>query len=216
MVAEGMKKMKGYKLVNQGLTTHGGYQWTVGEKHKAIGEGKGLCSDGFFHFYPSLSLAVLMNTAHANFDNPRAFECEVDGEIIHESLKSGAKIMTLTSEVEVPVFTRRQSVFFALRCAEEGARVTGFFLPKAWCNWAEKFKKNESTADEACTAAEVAGMRTTAWAAAESAAASEMETSEIWTAKAANAAASESWATMEKINFVALAEEAYNFERIDT
>jgi len=63
--------MKRYKLTDQNLQTHGGYQWVVGEWHKATGDGKALCTDGWLHCYDSPELAVLLNPIHAGIENPR-------------------------------------------------------------------------------------------------------------------------------------------------
>ena len=55
------------------------------------GWGKPLCTAGFIHFYRDPLLAILMNPIHANFAKLRLWECEVQGEVIHEPLKSGAR-----------------------------------------------------------------------------------------------------------------------------
>ena len=57
--------MKGYKLTNQEMQTHNGFQWELGEWQETSGEG-GLCGPGWLHYYSDPLLAVLLNPIHAD------------------------------------------------------------------------------------------------------------------------------------------------------
>ena len=61
--------MQAYKLLNQNMTSFGGYPWRLGRREDitATGEPK-LCSRTVFHAYASDLLAGLMNPVHANIE----------------------------------------------------------------------------------------------------------------------------------------------------
>ena len=103
-----------YKLTDQAMQTHRGYQWTLGEPRQTSGGGD-LCSRGWLHAYTDPLLAVLLNPIHANFSDPRLFkgtgtrECREDN-----GLKVGYTSIVLTEEMPLPEVTLEQRVRFAI------------------------------------------------------------------------------------------------------
>lgn len=108
-----------YKLTDANLCTHGGYQWTLGEKRSTDGRGD-LCGPGFLHFYLDPLLAVMLDPIHANIGGAaRLFRAKAGGTIRHDrGLKAGAASLTLLEEMPLPVVTTAQRVAFAKACAE--------------------------------------------------------------------------------------------------
>jgi hypothetical protein len=107
-----------YKLTDENMRTHGGFQYELGVVAKASGSG-GLCSDGFLHWYHSPLLAVLLNPLHARIVNPRLFLADAEGETEYDrGLKGGSKELTLLEEIPVPEFTPSQRATFARLCAD--------------------------------------------------------------------------------------------------
>lgn len=118
-----MKTIIGYKLTDQKMQTHGGFQWEIGVEKSTNGEGD-LCGPGWLHFYQSPLLAMLLNPIHANFSEPRLFKARVGGEIKEDrGLKAGATHMTLFEEMPLPIITLQQRVKFAKNCAAYAQRV---------------------------------------------------------------------------------------------
>jgi hypothetical protein len=113
----------GYKITSASMTTHGDYQWVLGEERTTDGTGE-LCGTGWLHFYHDPLLAVLLNPIHANIPPQamRLFQVRVAGTIKHDrGLKAGCTAMTLATELPVPVVTTRQRVAFARGCADWAA-----------------------------------------------------------------------------------------------
>jgi len=175
-----------YKLTKQDLTSFDGCQWELGVKKTTSGEGE-LCSSGWLHCYKAPLLAVLLNSIHADFRNPRIFEVEVGGEELHDGmLKSGFSEMTLMKEIELPIVTLTQRVAFGILCALKVSKDENFIKwAQNWLNETDRTKEAAYAAYAiACTAkATTATMvAVAAWAAAEAAEVA------IWEAKAVEAA----------------------------
>jgi hypothetical protein len=107
-----------YKLTDENMRTHGGFQYELGITAKASGDG-GLCSDGYLHWYHSPLLAVLLNPLHARIVKPRLFLADAEGKTEYDrGLKGGSKELTLLEELPVPEFTPSQRAAFARLCAD--------------------------------------------------------------------------------------------------
>ena len=123
--------MKLYKLTDQDMRTHGGYQWSLGVWHKTSGWGD-LCGPGWLHAYADPLVALFLNPIHTNIPNPRLFEAEGDGAFRDDNgLKCGVTRLRLTEELPVPTVTIEQRVRFAIGCA-----LTVYTEPSfvAWAN----------------------------------------------------------------------------------
>ena len=134
--------MKAYKLTDENGKTQNDTQWGENISHAASGDGKELCSDGWIHFYTHPLIAVLMNPVHAGFSSPRMWECETDGEHLHESLKSGCKTLTTLKEIPVPEVSLTQRIAFGILCAKEVCK------DKVWNEWADKWLSGEDRTEE--------------------------------------------------------------------
>lgn len=123
-----------YKLTDQAMRTHGGYQWTLGEWRETSGEGD-LCGKGWLHWYHDPLLAVLLNPIHADFANPRLFEAEADGETRDDhGLKGGSTRLRIVREIPLPAVTRTQRVALGVLCTQA---VIADRCP-AWSAWAAR------------------------------------------------------------------------------
>ena len=149
--------MKGYKITDRnGQTCHENIicQWGEGITNTATGDGNGLCTDGFIHFYPDKYTAVFMNPIHGRYDpaQMRMFECEAEEPIIFDfSLKCGAKTVTTIREIEVPTLTLEQRIEIGIRSAMTVNKKPNFV------SWAERWlDESDRTAKSA---------REVAWAA---------------------------------------------------
>jgi len=151
--------MKLYKLTNENGQTHGGCQWGEGITHSRdeLLEGDGpLCSGYWYHAYVDPVLAVLMNPAHANFDNPRLWEAEGEPDCI-EPDKVGTKSLTTIREVDLPDVTVEQRVKFGILASMK------VFQNKGFMSWAEAWLSGEDrTAHAARHAAAAAAYATDA------------------------------------------------------
>ena len=134
-----------YKLLNQDLTTHNGFQWEVGKTYTIDKPGNALCSDQVFHCYASPETAALFNPAHADIYNPICYRVECGEIVADDGLKQGTKSMQLIEPVELPVFTQRQTTIFAIYCAESALKKAGVTIP-VWENWVNAFKAGETGA----------------------------------------------------------------------
>ena len=113
----------GYKLLTQDMKTRkdspNEMDWQdVGQCHKATGTG-GLCTDGVLHDYNDPWLAVLMNPAHANIENPVMYETERDGEQFDDGLKHGARRLRLVVRVPLPEVSWVQKIAFGILASLE-------------------------------------------------------------------------------------------------
>jgi hypothetical protein len=141
-----------YKLLTKNLTTHNGFKWEVGKLYKIDKPGNSLCSDEVFHFYDSPETAALFNTRHANISNPVCYSVEIDDIVAFDGLKGGAKQMRLIEQVNLPIFTKRQWIIFAIFSAKSASKYLGKPIHE-WDLWAEKYLKNTAAAADAAYAA---------------------------------------------------------------
>ena len=181
-------KKRMYKLTDQNMQTHRGFQWKLGEVKTTSGKGD-LCGPGWLHCYTDPLLAVLLNPIHADIQNPRLFLAEVSGKSKHDhGLKSGYTRMTLIKEIPVPDITTENRVKFGIFCALEGYRDPGFIR---WAEgWISGADRSENEADAASGAARAAAGA--AWAADAAGEAARAATRAAWAADAAAWAAT--WA----------------------
>ena len=164
--------MKIYKLTNQQLQTHNGFQWELGVAAPELPAGGDLCSSSYYHAYTSPLLAVFLNPIHADIKNPRLFEAEGFGESADDNgLKVGFKSMVLVKELELPAVTLTNRIAFGILCSLE------VYKEPAFVTWAENWLNGTDRSEEAAAAA--------SWAAEESLWAAEAA---AWAAEAALAA----------------------------
>ena len=125
-----------YKLTDENGKTYGGCEWGPGVSHSAPGTGE-LCSDGWIHVYDSPCVAVMMNPCHADFENPRLWECEVSGnELNDHGLKRGVQKCMTVREIPMPVLTTEQRVEIVIQCALYDCK-TRYFTSDNFIRWAE-------------------------------------------------------------------------------
>jgi hypothetical protein len=169
------------KLTDEKCITQNNTQWGKNVTHTAPGTGE-LCTRGWIHCYESIKQALLMNPIHANFQNPRAWECSWSGRIKKEKLKIGVQSLTTLKEIKVLEITIEQRVRFAICCALQ------VYQEESFCRWANNWLLGIDSAAEAA-----------AWAARDAAGAS------AWAASAAEAAA---WAARDVVMTAAWAARA--------
>ena len=113
-----MKQTRIYKLTDQSMQTHNGFQWKLNVQAPAL-KGGALCSGGLYHAYTHPLLAAFLNPIHANISNPLLFQGFGYGdEVSDNGLKVGFVSMKLTKQIELPSPTTVQRVAFALICAK--------------------------------------------------------------------------------------------------
>ena len=207
--------MKAYKLTDKNGITKDNTQWGPYITHTASGKNRNLCSDGWIHFYKDPVLAVLLNPIHANFSNPKLWECETSGEELHDPLKSGCKTLTTIKEIPLPNVTDIQMVAFAILCAKE------VYKKSDWNTWADKWLSGEdrthAAAYTAYAATSAASAVSAAIHAAASAAASAAYAATSYTYAADYAASAAYTATyassaVSTINFIELAHKALTYK----
>lgn len=147
-----MKKY--YKLTDQKMQTHNGFQWKIGVWKKAEGKKTNyLCSSGWLHCYESPLLAILHNPIHANIKNPRLFEVKIKGDMSKDNkMKCGFREMCLIKEVEIPIITKIQRIAYGILCAKTVYRVSKFV------KWADRWLFNKNRTAEAANAAAYAAV----------------------------------------------------------
>jgi hypothetical protein len=112
--------MKKYKLTDQHMRTHNGFQWELGKEVITDGENEELCNKHWLHYYHHPLLAVLLNPAHAQINYPRLFEAKALGKHLDDKgLKGGCTKMTLVKEIELPEITLNQKIAFGILCSLE-------------------------------------------------------------------------------------------------
>ena len=143
--------MKKYKLTNAEGKTRNDTQWGLGISHCGTGKGP-LCGPGWIHVYDSPLLAVLLNSLHVAFQDPRCWECEVSGKHLDDhGLKSGWEVCTTMAEVALPVATVEQAVVFGILCAREVYRGAQFV---EWSdNWLSGRERSALAASASASAA---------------------------------------------------------------
>ena len=193
-----------YKLTNQDMTTHNGYQWELNKWNKVpakAGDGN-LCSGSFLHAYTDPVLALFLNPIHANIQNVRLFKAESRGRFADDhGLKIGYSQMRLVEELPVKMPTTEQRVKFAILCAMRVYDHPDFL---DWCHkWLIGEDRSQDAAAEAAERA--AADAAAAWAAAAAdadAAAAWADAAAAWAAEdtataAAEAAERAAWAAAE-------------------
>jgi hypothetical protein len=140
--------MKLYKLTNKNGQTKGGMQWGEGVRHTLPARiAYQLCSPDVLHAYRSLTLTVLMDSAHAQYlPEGKLWECEGD-VVIDDGTKVGCISLTTVREVEAPAITTEQRITFAIRVA---ARV---YKEPTWRAWAEAWLTGAARSPESARAA---------------------------------------------------------------
>jgi len=127
-----------YKLTTQEGKTRNETQWGENLTHEATGDIKqDLCSDAWIHAYTHPLLAVLMNPAHADIENPILWEGKGEGEAKFESLKCGFRKFTTLKKIPLPEITYVQKVAFGILCAKE------VYKDSSWNQWADKWLSGE-------------------------------------------------------------------------
>ena len=204
-----------YKLTEQNMQTHNGFQWVLGETNRIKIKGNEMCSREVFHGYDSPLLAVLFNPIHANIKRPLLFKCRVGKIVAHDGLKFGTKTMTLIAQLELPQISLNQKIAFGILCA------LGVYKNKSFKNWAKKWLNGEDkTANTAYAAANTAYSADAAYAAYAAYAAAYAAYAAAYAADAAYAAYAAAYAadaadaaySAAKIDLVALAERAMQYK----
>ena len=184
--------MKKYKLTDQDMRTHNGFQWELGKEVITDGDSKKLCTKHWLHYYHHPLLAVLLNPIHANIDNPRLFEAKALGKHLDDKgLKGGCTKMTLVKEIELPEITLNQKTAFGILCSLEVYKEKGFV------KWANNWLSGVDR-----TAAAAAAFAVDAYAAAAAA----------YAADAYAAAAYAVDAAVDDINLIKLAKKALKYK----
>ena len=144
-----------YKLTDQKMQTHGGFQWKLGETNTASGAG-GLCGPGWLHAYTDANVAVLLNPIQANIEHPRLFMARGVVGKTGRGTKVGCTSLRLLREIPVPKWRRDERTRFAIYCAWY---IGGDKIPE-WTEWALRWlagvDRSYSDADAADAAADAA------------------------------------------------------------
>jgi len=165
-----------YKLTNQNLQTHDGFQWVPGNWKKTSGGGD-LCGPGWLHGYCDPLVAIFMNPIHANISNPILWQGEGCGKFLDDrGLKCGFTEMRIIKKIKPYKFTPEKLVEIAIVCAIESGYNDEDFISWA-CHWMDGSDRSAEAAAKARAARAAAKARAAAraWAA--------------WAARAAEAAA---------------------------
>jgi hypothetical protein len=144
--------MKKYKLTDQDIRTHNGFQWELGKEVITDGENEELCNKHWLHYYHHPLLAVLLNPIHAKIDNPRLFEVKALGKHLNDNgLKGGCTKMTLVKEIELPEITLNQQIAFGILCSLAVYKESTYIL---WANdWLNNVDRSAARAYAAANAA---------------------------------------------------------------
>lgn len=137
--------MKAYKLTDHNKQTKNDTQWGENVTHSATGTSDNLCTDGWIHFYMDPLIAVMMVGAHVSFQYPILWECNTEGEHLHEPLKSGCKTLTTIRQISLPEVTINQRIAFAILCAKKLCVYETCMLTDdvKWNEWADKWLSGE-------------------------------------------------------------------------
>ena len=159
-----------YKLTDQSMQTHGGFQIPESGWYKANQVSTPRpCSNTVLHHYATPLLALLLNPIHANITNPRLFQIGINKELGTDGLKGWCREQKVIKELELPEITLVNRVAFGIYCAYPTAS-------ESWKMWADAWLAGtDRTEKSAWAAARAAG----AWVAAEAGA---------WAARVAGAA----------------------------
>lgn len=175
--------MKLYKLTNSNYQTRNNTQWGEGITHSVtVVPNPQLCSKDVLHAYTSINLALLLNPSHAQLDPDTMCLFEVIGEVVVQDWgKVGCVTLTTINRLQLPIW------FTDVQCRIK--------VCAAFSKLCARAVATESPTWESPTweAANAAVARATSWA-AEAAS---------WAA-----AAAATKANTERIDFVALADQA--------
>jgi hypothetical protein len=183
-----------YKLTNQNLQTHDGFQWVPGNWKKTSGGGD-LCGPGWLHGYCDPLVAIFMNPIHANISNPILWQGEGCGKFLDDrGLKCGFTEMRIIKKIKPYKFTPEKLVEIAIVCAIESGYNDEDFISWA-CHWMDGSDRSAEAAAEARAAAQ-AWAAWSAWAAQAAEAAEAAAWAAAWSARAAAEAraAARAWA----------------------
>ena len=138
------EKMTIYKLTDENMRTHGGFQWELNVPAPELPGGRH-CTDEVYHWYADPLLAVLLNPVHAGFINPRLFK-GVGIQTGTDGLKCWGITCTLEEEMPLPEISTTQKVAFVILCALEVYKEPSF---AAWAkDWLSN--KDRDTAHAIC------------------------------------------------------------------
>jgi hypothetical protein len=191
-----------YKLTNQNLQTHDGFQWVPGNWKKTSGGGD-LCGPGWLHGYCDPLVAIFMNPIHANISNPILWQGEGCGKFLDDrGLKCGFTEMRIIKKIKPYKFTPEKLVEIAIVCAIESGYNDEDFISWA-CHWMDGSDRSAEAAAWAAQArawsARAAAEAARAWAAR--AAAKARAAARAWAAWAARAAEEAARAAEAAANF---------------
>ena len=134
--------MKLYKLTDADGYTYNRQHWEIGQTvsvdAKISRDPPKLCTSRVLHAYTSPLLAALMNPAHGDYKNPRAYTVSGD-VVVSDGTKVGCLTLTVTGTFELPTLTASQRVAFGVLTAlavysEESFHVWG----KNWLSGADR------------------------------------------------------------------------------
>ena len=141
-----------YKLTDERMQTHGGFQWELGKPAPELREGKA-CSEHAYHWYADLLLAVFLNPIHANFKNPRLFR-GLGKQTGTDGLKCWGTTCTIIEELPLPHVTLNQCVAFGILVSLEVPQSDAY---KQWAtNWLNGNDRGATAARATAWAAEAA------------------------------------------------------------
>lgn len=145
-----------YKLTDKDNRTRPGMYnetfWGEGVTHTELGA-KELCGPGWIHAYTSPILAVLLNRAHANFDEKTMQLWGCQAEVgLRRADKIGCTVLTTVKKIDFPVFTLIQKQAFAILVAKAVYREDSFQL------WADGWLSGKDRSANAAYAAYAADL----------------------------------------------------------
>jgi len=206
--------MKLYKLTDENDQTRNNTQWGENITHEADGASKDLCNGHWIHAYQNPILAVLMNPAHGDFENPHLWICKGKVGLKHPD-KIGCTKLTTVKRIELPLITDHQIRRFAVLVALEVCPLwKEYDKDSTWKKWADDFLKgntdaaNNAANNAARVAARVAAHDAAYNAARAAARAAHDVANNVADATYAAAYATGGDATKRKLNLVKLAQQA--------
>ncbi len=122
--------MIGYKLTNQEMQTHNNFQWQLGVWYESKVKGDRHCSNQVLHYYDEL-WKIIFNIIHANYQNPRIFEVEVEEYIGTDGRKSWCKKQKLIREIFITSEQYEEHIDKALNDRDWNVRWTAIRHPNA-------------------------------------------------------------------------------------
>ncbi len=128
------------KWTDKNSQTYGGMQWGEGITHKLTHKGAGtgrLCTINWLHYYQDELLAVLMNSIHAHYNEQfgQMWEITARGIISVEPDKCGCTELTMLREIEKPIVTTEQRIWFGILCAQAVRHLVNDPWMEKWDMW---------------------------------------------------------------------------------